>query len=158
MLSSNNYIKAMSWNRNRALSKLSSMSDTFVKHILKCVIYSDNMRDYNHWIQEISNYLEVANDIELKPRNKKPSKSDYEDTLFDALGNTRKDARNNLKLFLWEIEETHQYPEFEITEKLINNVFETCKNIVDTFVPILITKNSEDAESFQPKVEECIVN
>ena len=157
-IESSEYICAMSWTRDRALSRMSERSDTLAKHLIKCVVYPDNTRDRTHWIQEISSYLEFANDITLKPKNRKPNKIDFEDSLFDALGNTKNDAKNSLKSFLWENNESHQYPEFGITNQLIENVFQTFKNIHDIFIPILTQKNSETLESIQEKVEGCIVS
>lgn len=140
------YIFAMSTPRAKALESIDRYADTFTKHLIKCVVFQNSTNDLEHWILELSNYLDFANSFTIKPSNKKLKASDYEDTLFGYLGTTASDAKQMLKMFKFDCGK--DYPEFDITNELVKKTYSVFQAILHKVLPILSSKNDWDTEDF----------
>lgn len=126
------YIRAMSFTRSQALSKISSLSNTLNEHVIKCVIYQTILPDYiDHWTEEIGIYLYNVNKIKSKTKLKR---ADYIDSIFASFGTDMEDAEANLRLFKIHNKE---YPEFELSNKLIETLFEVYSKLIDKSILIL---------------------
>lgn len=142
-------IFGISMYRKNAISVLESNANTLAMHILKCVIYGDTLDCYNHWIDdEIAEYISIANDITVKPKNKKLKASDYERTIFSYFADSHQDASILLRTFRINNSETHQYPDFEITRELIDDVYDAFQSIKHDVLPLLCASNNYDAHNF----------
>lgn len=142
-------IFGMSMYRKNAISMLERNADTLATHILKCVIYSDTLDCYNHWINdEIAEYISIANDITVKPKNKKLKSSDYERTIFSCFADSHQDALILLRTFRINNSETNQYPGFEITHDLIEDVYDAFQSIKHKILPLLCTSNNYGVHDF----------
>lgn len=125
------YVRAMSFTRSQALSKISSLSDTLNEHVIKCVIYQTILPDYiDHWTEEIGIYLYNVNKIKSKTKLKR---ADYIDSIFASFGTDMEDAEANLRLFKIHNKE---YPEFELSNKLIETLFEVYSKLIDKSISI----------------------
>lgn len=126
------YIRAMSFTRSQALSKISSLSNTLNEHVIKCVIYQTILPDYiDHWTEGIGIYLYNVNKIKSKTKLKR---ADYIDSIFASFGTDMEDAEANLRLFKIHNKE---YPEFELSNKLIETLFEVYSKLIDKSILIL---------------------
>ena len=72
----------MSTKRGKTMDKISSLSETLVEHLLKLLFFKGH-RAYNHWTNEVRNYIRNASNIRVKPKNKPLKTDDYFDALFD---------------------------------------------------------------------------
>lgn len=45
-------VMAMAYSRDTIQSKAKFYRSAITDHIMKCVIYSKNYRDYNHWVED----------------------------------------------------------------------------------------------------------
>ena len=133
-------IFGMAQNQDIAKETLKRLSKTLNNHIIKCVVYKNILNDLPHWEKEIANFLSIANDIRLKPKNKKPKESMFTDCLFQYLGDgSINDARVNLSMFQIDFED--KYPAFEITEEMIVILSNCYQIFLSDMVDILAAKN-----------------
>ena len=136
-ISKNQAVFGMSYTRSKARSLIDSLSKQVNTHILKYIIYYDvRPDDRNHWLDELSTWFERVNRISSKSNLKR---RDYAETLFGWFGDTREDAEINLEFFYDEYVKyaSDPYPEFEITSKLVNQVYSAYRNVCNQTLPIL---------------------
>ena len=148
----NQKIYGMAFSRSDALDKLHMCSATLVEHIVKCVIYRNSTDSLDHWVKEICNYFAAANKITVKPNDRKLKSSDYMVTVFASMGDSRIDAEYAILEFYARNEHTHEYPEFEVTEELVDSTFDAYNSIKDYMIPILTTNNNYKAMDFYPTI------
>lgn len=127
--------------RNQALAKMSSISENINEHTIECVIYKKlKYLTVDHWVNELAVWMYRANKIKC---NRKLKENDYIQTVFGAFGSDMIDAdvnldeykRNNLKKSL-----QNQYPDFEITEYLIADLYDKYQKVIEASLPLLIDK------------------
>lgn len=128
-------IFCMSRPRRFVLDKLYSYTDELNKHVIECVVYSEEKNlTLDHWIKVIANWLCIANG--LKCKNKLKIK-DYQDTLFASFGNNYADAENNLQDYrLRNKTLTQSYPDFEITNDLVSDLYTAYQFLEEICIPI----------------------
>lgn len=134
-------IYGMSYKSKYAKSNLQTRSSALNDRIMKCAVYQDSTGDLNHWLDGISEILSFANDMTIKPSARKLSKTDYLDNLCGTFGDELSDARVNLKGFHGQ-HSGEDYPEFDITDELVEKLFSYYQIIITKIVPILATKNT----------------
>ena len=146
-------IMCMAYERPKALALLRKNDDTLSEHIIKCIVYDDSTGNYSHWVEdEICDYIYKANNITVKPKNKKPKKEDYISTLFASFGDSKNDAATNLGMFLIDNRNHRldkQYPTFEITDELVSQLYNAYQNIISATIPILTTINDYTKDDFE---------
>lgn len=143
------YIFGMASTRDAVISRLKSYSKTLTYHIIKCVIYGDSTGDLDHWIHdEICEYLAIANNLYIKPKNKKLKVIDYENSLFSMMGDSEIDAQNCLREFRLYNNRTSKYPAFDITSDMVDRLYSTFQSIIHKMCPILATSNNLDRDDF----------
>ena len=132
----------MASERSYVIDKLQKLSSTLESHVLKLGIYDDNLNCKDHWIDEVANFLSIANDFTVKPKNKKLDKREYEKYLIGGLGDTRKDAFINIRMFKLSNNKDKEYPDFEITDEMIDRTFNISKLIADFVLGTVSSKNT----------------
>lgn len=132
------YIYAMAIPRKSALDQLSSYSDVLLRHILECVIYKDDLGCLAHWIGEIASWLNKANKLKCKVSLKG---QDYRDSLFGQIGDGFDDAQLALEVYQLSELRKNAYPDFEITDDLVNQTVNVCNQLVEIAIPILTAGN-----------------
>lgn len=159
-IQSQEYISAMATEQKKLIKQLESWEEIVTEHIAKCVMYGDSLGidKYNHWVEhEIATWLSDANDILVKPFNKKLKPHDYQSTLFAGLGDDKVDARVALhELQRRNNKSTEPYPYVEVDDKMIEKMFEVSGLIVKTFVPILSDTNSLSKKDIETKLHEVL--
>lgn len=150
------YVQAMSVRRSDAIKSLDSLSEALKNHVVKCVIYGKSLGEstYEHWIDEISEYLSIANDITIKPSSKKLKKDNYKNALFGAFGETLNDASIIVRVF--RVTEGKNYPDFETSDNLYQRIYTAFQDLMNKTLPILITNNSKSKADFRRIVEEIL--
>lgn len=144
--------------RSEAISTLSNMKDTVGEHIIKCVVYHDERPDtLMHWVKEISACLKHADKITgrcaLKER-------DYLEHLFGSFGDTREDAEWTLDNYQFKNErrpEHEQYPEFEITDELVNRLYAISRAIIGVSLPWLMSKTKHSMAEWTALISPILI-
>lgn len=131
-------IYGMSIPRRDALAQLEHNAKTLSEHVVKCCSYGDSLHCFDHWLREITNYISDASKI--KSKSGKLKNSDYMSTFFKFCGDERSDASRELSSFIAN-HCTHfpTYPEFEVTNDLIDYVYKIFQSIESAFLPDLIS-------------------
>ena len=144
------YIVGMSIPKAKAEQRLDHYSRMMSEHLVKCVIYPSS-DSYNHWIEDgLASWLSKSNEYTVKPLNRKLSASSYIDHLFGYLGEDRNDA----KILLTDFQIDNQYadlkyPEFELSNQLINTMYAVCNAMVTTVASTLSTKNDRTKKDWE---------
>ena len=142
----------MSMDRSRAVSRISGISKSFTEHIVKAVVYKNTTDNLKHWVDEISEYLSIVNDITVKPKDKKLKVADISRSLFGEFGDARNDANIILRSFALEVRHSKEYPDFIVTDDLTNALYFAFQLIYSETLPILTVKNSYTKDDFIPIV------
>ena len=148
-----------------AKQRVAGLGKQIESHIIKCIVYKNSTGNYNHWVHEISEWLCQINDIKLKIviRNPKKFREDQlEELIFGDFGDARSDARSALYEFKQTNQDKldsrskHAYPEFEIQESMITNLFSASDEMKHMFCNILSQNNLEDVQSFNTKCHQIL--
>lgn len=130
-------ILGMSIERKDAILRMRHFSEEFANHIIEYVVYRDVLFDtLDHWAKEIGHWLFVANSFTTKSKLKE---WDYKEDIFYYLGDSLADAISAVGLY-WENRKSKQYPDFEITDEITNEVFNLFSKIQEESLPILTSK------------------
>lgn len=135
-------IYGMSFPRKTALKYLSKNAENIRDHLIKCVVYKDiRPEDLHHWIyDELCLWLTKASEIKSESRLKP---KDIRTTIFGEFGDSIGDA----KIILEDFKDkyctgTQPYPDFEITQKLIDTVYLATKKLQDVAIRRLVSDDS----------------
>ena len=151
LIKRNRPIFGMSVDRKKAVDRIHRYSDRILEHLAKCILYGNiRQQDYDHWIEEISTWMDIINRITIKPRDKKLKNSDYQELFSDILGTERIDAESSLWEVYYDLRKLSlPYPELEISEDKISDMFNASNDLIATFAPILSTKNEYTRKDIQ---------
>lgn len=142
-------ILGMSSYRKKYIEKLESYSDKLEEHVLKCIVYPEN-NSKDEWIKEISAWLLRPCITTVKPKGKKLKADDYRDSIFSCFGDEKVDAELSLAwfkdVFISKPENKKKYPDFEITDELVNKVFNTYNKFIKIFLPLFTSKDKITGE------------
>lgn len=136
-------IYGMSFPKKVACRYLSRNATNIREHITQCVVYKETLPDQlNHWVKdELCLWLANASQIKC---NSKLKERDLFETIFSELGTTPGDAKVNLNIFKedhCQEDSKKRYPDFEITQTLIKDLFTAFSKFKDISEPILLSKN-----------------
>ena len=123
-------ILAMVNTRERIRDSAIMFSEEIANHIIKCVVYSKNSVDFNHWIHEVATWIfDVSNQKPKKGCKIRPE--DYEEWLFSGFGDEISDVPRDLRAFHHKFVRfnDHPYPDFNITSDLCNILFDTVNQL-----------------------------
>ena len=127
-------VTAMAYERKEILDTAFRYSEGIQEHILKCVIYSKNHRDYKPWVdEELTIYFTEINN--MKPKKGLTVKDvDYRKNLFSAFGDELEDAKREVQAFYRKFVKTHPdpYPDFKITPELYERYFRAWQDLRDS--------------------------
>lgn len=142
-------ILGMASDRQHALAVLNNHADTYLEHVLKCVVYGNSTGDYRHWIHdEICDYLSIVNRVSVKQGNKKLKAKDYIEYFFRPAWSDKSDMELLLRNFRTSIKKSKQYPDFIVDSYSMNRLYFVLKSIEEVTLPILCKKNDYDIEDF----------
>ena len=141
-------IYAMSYDRRKILHTAYRYSGMIADHVIKCIVYKQSNVDYDHWIGETANWIAAINRMKPKKGFKLKAK-DYKDNLFIGLGDELRDAELDLNRFkhLYVNHAVDPYPDFEITSKLCENLFNAYWELADVISKKLGKYDEEAAKA-----------
>lgn len=157
------YIRAFAFTRKKAIDKLDGPSIEVNEHVIKCVIFGGYRKDsYNHWIHEISSWLQSCDSRGISGANLKDR--DYRESLFGHFGDCVSDAENNLLHFkssnLYKHHKknpTTALPYYRINDEMIDCLYDCYVELMDTCIPIL-QSSKEHNLSFWKKLVKSIID
>ena len=139
--------------RSESLERLRRYAHIIDEHIMKCVIYKDERSDtLSHWVKEVAGYLMRADRVNSKVQLRK---DDYLDNLFGSFGTSRDDAELNLMDFQSDNQrqlEHLRYPDFEITDELIDDLYTAYQEVLKISLPLLLSKDTHSLEEWSQAV------
>ena len=151
-------VYGMSFSRSEALARMDSFSERINEHVIECVVYKEARKDtINHWITEIAGWLYRINKMETKSKLKE---SDYINHLFSEFGSDRSDAEVNLSVYQVNndrMPDYSKYPEFEITDELIENLYLTYSRLIQNSIDILTSNYIASLDSWKDVVKESLL-
>lgn len=147
----------MSLEKDKAKRQIASFSLTIMEHAIKLLVYSDIRTDsINGWINTIARCLHNADDITIKPHNRKLKSKDIMSSLFGYMGDDVSDYRRALFAFKednrhgkFNYENKTPYPDFDVTAELSESLMYFCYDIIDRSLPLLIDKRDHSKEEYQ---------
>lgn len=124
------------------IPKVARLNETVTEHIIRCVVYKNTTGDLKHWVyDELGDYFETVSHYDARTVRTKLKLSKYKELLFDNNGNNTNDTKGLLKDFRNNfVEKQHRYPDFEITEELVELFYKVRCEIRDTVCPIFTLK------------------
>lgn len=136
------YVRAMAFDRKLAMEKIQSLSKNIEDNIIKLCIFEDNLRDQQHWMDELATWFDAINRVTLKSKTPKFTSDDYGDWVFGAFGTTYSDCR--LSLLAWKAnnQRTKKYPDVKLTNTAVNQLFSAVSQLRETFNDLFSSKNS----------------
>lgn len=137
------YIKpifGMAFPRKKALQLISDLASSVDQHIIESVVYKDVLTNVSHhWISELAVWMCKVNRVKCSSKLKE---RDYISALFSTFGTTKEDAELNLSAYYSRICRANyhkNYPDFEITDELIDSLFYAYKEMQRICLPILVS-------------------
>ena len=148
----------MTYDRNFVIGRVRSKGPSIGEHILKCVVYSEDIKLVYHWANEVADELEILDQYGLKPKGKKLKAAVYSELLKADFGESVKDMKVQLMEFRNTYTKTNskkQYPRFEITPELIVRLFRTYTNIINRASQLLsVQQDTGHSEFLQIVIDE----
>lgn len=148
IIKTNNELFEMAMPRKIAFEKIEKYNKEITSHIMKCIVYPYS-RDLDHWVKEIANLFTIINRVVLKQSSPKFEYQEYRDSVFGYFGDEKYDCANELDDFHYEYVMLKHYPDFEITNDLVNKLYEFVSNLSDEVIKIFITKNNKNMDDFE---------
>lgn len=138
------YIYGMSFPRKHALAKMEELSEQLNEHVIKCVVYNEmRYMTINHWVDELSTWMNRANKIKCRSKLKQ---KDYVGALFGAFGNSILDAEINLDSYCRLnrrkilVNDYEAYPDFDSEDsELISKLFNAYQKVIRYSLPYLMS-------------------
>ena len=134
-------IYGMAFPRSDALFKMKSYSNKINEHTIECVVYKQiKYLTVNHWVNELSAWMGRVNKIKCDSRLKA---RDYVQNVFGSFGSDILDAEVNLdeyRIRNLDKPEDKQYPDFEISNDLILQLYNAYQSVIRTSLPLLMSK------------------
>lgn len=154
-------IYSMAFDRSIAINHLKKPAKTLMRHMIKCIVYGNTTGNYDHWINEISDYLEIANDVRMSPKNKKPDWDMFNTYLLGELGDTELDAKVIIAEFSKDNEKAirmgkKHYPRFDPTYDMAVRLSKAVGRLKQLIRPILCNKNNYTKDGFAALVREAL--
>lgn len=142
-------LNEMAFNRSVAIRRVQSYADTLFEHLLKCVVFGDTTGNLTHWInEEIAVYLSDISEIEVKTKNGKLNKIDYETALLSDIGENLQDYKSTISSIRASWRKRDKYPFFPITNELVNKMYIMYTSIIKQCSEIFIQKEPVDIQVF----------
>ena len=143
----NTYLLEMAMPRDVAKKKIERLADTTCEHLLKCIVFKNSTGNLNHWIVEVSTNFALCGNMTLKPRNNKFSEKEYRRLLFES---NFEDIDNvELMLKFYRQKWKQDYPSFNITVELIDEVYVIANLIIDEVLDMFMQKTYFENDSYE---------
>lgn len=151
-------IFGMAKHRYEAIDALKEVKDIINEHIIKCVVYHDERPcTLKHWIGEVAACLKQVDAITCRSALKQ---RDYMRYLFGPFGDAKDDAEWNLSCYKFKNErrpDHEQYPDFEITDELVGELYETYQAIISASLPWLIAKTKHSMTEWTALISPILI-
>ena len=145
-------IFGMSFGRAKCLQRMEYLSPKFNKHLIECVVYRNVLdKTLDHWISEIANFLHAANQFKCDSKLKY---KDYEQSLFSDMGTERDDCYTSIFIYQQYVEDTNKYPYFDITDDMVDELFDITNKIKEISIPILLSGDKLTQSEWKEKLTE----
>ena len=136
----------MAFDASHVKKKIKEKSKTINRNVLKCTIYKDDLYNRSHWVGRIADWIDYANCMYIKPKNKLSEES-YSNEFFGIFGNEKSDAISNIKEFQNNNrdnidEDKKHYDDFELNHEMIDDTFAIYSLLKDKYSKILSDKNN----------------
>ena len=130
------YVRAMGLERGPAREHVESYRKVLTDHIIECVVYKDSLGCYNHWIDEMSAWIDDVNTTQLKIKRNPPKfkEHEYKEFLFGLFGTTTSDARGALVSYKAN---NRDYPDFDIDRQLVLKLYGASQDLSDSICDLL---------------------
>lgn len=130
----------MAFRKREAIERTGVYADAYAEHLLKISIYQNSTNNLMHWIDELADKLSKVNDVKLKQGGKLYPQT-YKDEFLLADGDCRRDFEIDLDHFKYN-NKTGKYPDFEITDDLIDRTSSNFLDLAEYFSSVLSRENS----------------
>ena len=130
-------IIGMSMSRKTYIDNIYATAKILTDHIIKCVVYKNKTNSLNHWIHEISNFLSLPFRYTIKPNKGRLKYEEYEDEIFGYFGDESMDCEGALILFQSTVGKN--YPEFDITDEIVDSLYQTVSRLKEIVIPLLVS-------------------
>ena len=123
-----NSVYAIAIPRNRGLQLIERESRPLVEHVAKVCLYQDTTSSLDHWFKEISEYLDIVCDAEIRTPSKRLKAKEYL-KLLDAFGETRHDVSIMLRSFNMELANKYYY--VDVDQSIADSGFQFINELRD---------------------------
>ena len=141
-----------------AIDRLRAVKDIINDRIIECVAYPDMCRrTREYWASEIAarlKQIDTFTDCTILKRR------DYLEYLFGPFGDAKDDAEWNLSNYKFRNErrpEHEQYPDFEITDELVDKLYETYQAIMSASLPLLVSKTKHSMTEWTSLISPILI-
>lgn len=136
------YIRGTAIDRQKAITRIQSLSDNIEDSIIKLCIFEDNTRDYQHQIDELATWFDTINKVVLKSSKSKFSYDEYDELVFGGFGTSYSDCK--LALLAWKAnnQKSKKYSDVDITKSDVNQLFAVVSQLREQFNELFASKNS----------------
>ena len=142
------YIRAMSIEKSKIITRMNTSSDTLMEHIVKVVVYnSQRQQDVNGWKKTCARILAKTGTYNAKKI--RLTKNDYLYNQFGAFPSDRTDAKGVLEDTLDDLYK-QGYPEIEYDSipNLALNVYNVCEYIMENCLKVYTSKDKDKGYSY----------
>ena len=133
------FLTKMAYSRGDVMPKIDSYTGMVKEHVMKCIVYENSTNDFNHWVNEIANFLSIINDFRIKTKTGKLKYEDYLNNGFYNHGNDYRDMNVGLRDFSYN----KKYPHFEVTDEMTQKLLNVYTRIAEDCSRIFADKNNE---------------
>lgn len=149
----NHRINEMAFSKSDVELKISDRSADLCEHILKCVVYKDTTGNFYHWFHdEICPKLEYVSSLEVKTKSGKLKEGVYNNILFRAAGDSVRDSKSNLLEFRMNNMSKQQYPDFRVTDRLAEYLYDTISQVREIVCPMLAERKAYTSDEFYDRL------
>lgn len=139
---------------SKVKDKLLADSKQLNEHILKCVIYYDELHCLSHWIDEITSWVYKASTVSSKHNI---SGKTYQNTIFSWFGEDQRDCESNLYDFYAKfVMKRKSYPEFEISDYLIERLYHVYREFERDLIDMYTSKYNYSKSDYLEAVTDIL--
>lgn len=146
----------MAYDRSSLVKKVKSYSETIIEHAFKCLTLKNSTSNLEHWEEEIAEWLRKIDSF-VWDTDKKLKYNDYKESL-SSFYNSSVDNLFTRCGKLKEIVDGEYSTSVKYDRKLVSNLYDSLKYIIDESAKILEKKGSREREVFLKIVKDAIEN
>lgn len=144
----------MAISRNEVRQKIESYSKSLVEHVLKCLALGNSTWNLEHWEMEIAEWLKKSDALKWNGKNKL-DKEEYKNLLKSFYSSSIETPLNRCEKFISIINKEYG-SNIVCTRELVDFLYDTLEEIINTASDILCTKGSRNREVFLDIVKDSV--